>query len=106
MLDIVNAEDYEEIIRQALAVNRELRKIFSQAGLELVDFKLEFGRAQGQILLIDEISPDTCRLWLVGTTESLDKDRFRNSTGDVLAGYREVLERLLEQKNSEGGQGK
>lgn len=106
MLDIVNAEDYEEIIRQALAVNRELRKIFSQAGLELVDFKLEFGRAHGQILLIDEISPDTCRLWLVGTTEGLDKDRFRNSTGDVLAGYREVLERLLEQKNSERGHGK
>lgn len=95
MLALVTAGEYEEIKGQALEVNQVLREVFADAGLELVDFKLEFGRAQGRILLIDEISPDTCRLWIKGTTESLDKDRFRNDTGDVLAGYREVLQRLL-----------
>lgn len=94
MLALVTAGEYEEIKEQALAVNQVLRKTFAEAGLELVDFKLEFGRAQGSILLIDEISPDTCRLWIQGTTASLDKDRFRNDSGDVLAGYREVLQRL------------
>ena len=95
MLDLLTPEQYQEIVDQALAVNRVLTKAFAQAGLDLADFKLEFGLSQGKVLLIDEISPDTCRLWLAGTTFGLDKDRFRNDSGDVLAGYREVLQRLL-----------
>ena len=95
MLNLVSDEQYAEIVKQALAVNQVLTKVFAQAGLDLADFKLEFGLSQGQVLLIDEISPDSCRLWLAGTTQGLDKDRFRNDTGDVLEGYREVLKRLL-----------
>lgn len=94
MLNLASEEQYQAMVGQALAVNRELVKIFAAAGLDLVDFKLEFGLAEGRVLLIDEISPDTCRLWLAGTTQGLDKDRFRNDTGDVLEGYREVLRRL------------
>lgn len=95
LLKLASQEEVQEITGQALRVNRVLRAIFSQAGLELVDFKLEFGRLEnGTILLIDEISPDTCRLWRRGTMEGLDKDRFRQDSGDVLAGYREVLQRL------------
>ena len=66
----------------------------AQCGVELIDFKLEFGRADGELLLCDEISPDSCRLWEKGTDKKLDKDRFRRDLGDVLGGYREVLERL------------
>ena len=66
-----------------------------EIGLTLVDFKLEFGRlADGRIILADEISPDTCRLWDVNTNEKLDKDRFRRDLGDLVQGYEEVLARL------------
>ena len=95
LLALVQDWEYEELKRQALAVNGKLRQVFARAGIELVDFKLEFGRVGEEILLIDEVSPDTCRLWLAGTTNSLDKDLYRNETGDVLAGYREVLRHLL-----------
>ena len=98
MLELAEESQVAEMQKQALAVNLVLQEIFLAAGLDLVDFKLEFGLAQGQVLLIDEISPDTCRLWVTGTTESLDKDRFRQGGGDVLAGYREVLRRLEEVK--------
>lgn len=94
MLELASEEQRREMKTQALAVNEELKSVFSRAGLDLVDFKLEFGLHQGRVLLIDEISPDTCRLWLAGTTTGLDKDRFRQDSGDVLAGYREVLRRL------------
>ena len=59
-----------------------------------MDFKLEFGRADGEIILCDEISPDSCRLWDIETNKKLDKDRFRRSLGDVLEGYQDVLDRL------------
>ena len=63
--------------------------------LKLVDFKLEFGKdANGKIILADEISPDTCRLWDVSTNEKLDKDRFRRDLGDLIKGYEEVLSRM------------
>lgn len=81
--------------RLALAVNRLLRSRFLAAGITLVDFKLEFGRADHTILLADEISPDTCRLWDSTTGEKLDKDRFRRDLGGVEEGYHEALERLL-----------
>lgn len=96
MLSLAEESQVADMERQALAVNQALQQIFGAAGLDLVDFKLEFGLADGKVLLIDEISPDTCRLWVKGTTEGLDKDRFRQDSGDVLAGYREVLRRLEE----------
>lgn len=65
-----------------------------RAGIRLVDFKIEFGRYKGEIILADEISPDTCRLWDAETNEKLDKDRFRRDMGDVEAAYEEVYRRL------------
>jgi len=77
-------------------INKYLRAIFLSIGLVLVDFKLEFGEnASGDIVLCDEICPDTMRLWDVTTMESFDKDLFRFSTGDLLAGYKEVQRRLM-----------
>ena len=83
----------------ALAINRELRDLFASVGLELVDFKIELGQAaDGQILLADEISPDTCRLWDRASGDSddriLDKDRFRQDLGGVVEAYGEVLKRV------------
>jgi phosphoribosylaminoimidazole-succinocarboxamide synthase len=77
-------------------VNDTLRPFFDERGLILVDFKLEFGiDSNGDILLADEISPDSCRLWDKETLEKLDKDRFRQDLGSVKAGYEKVLERIL-----------
>jgi phosphoribosylaminoimidazole-succinocarboxamide synthase len=81
--------------RLALEVNGLLQERFAAAGITLVDFKLEFGRADGVILLADEISPDTCRFWDSATGKKLDKDRFRRDLGAVEEGYHEVLGRLL-----------
>lgn len=94
-IGLAKEEEVGEIEAQALAVNRVLKDIFAQAGLDLVDFKLEFGRtADGKILLADEISPDTCRLWDKESGKRLDKDRFRQDLGDVEAAYAEVYDRL------------
>ncbi len=83
-------------IREAsLKVNQELIEFFKQRQIDLVDFKLEFGRHQGQILLGDEISPDTMRLWETGSRRKLDKDRFRRDLGSVEEAYQEVLRRVL-----------
>jgi phosphoribosylaminoimidazole-succinocarboxamide synthase len=78
----------------SLAVNDVLRPLFAGAGLLLVDFKLEFGRFRGQILLGDEFTPDGCRLWDAETRKKLDKDRFRQGLGEVIEGYEEVARRL------------
>ena len=67
---------------------------FLALNIELIDFKIEFGRCKGEIILADEISPDTCRLWEVGTGVRLDKDRFRNDLGNIKEGYQEVLKRV------------
>ncbi|MEO7995524.1 MAG: phosphoribosylaminoimidazolesuccinocarboxamide synthase [bacterium] len=81
----------------ARSINVHLLSLFAEAGITLVDFKLEFGRTSaGQLLLGDEISPDTCRLWETATGEKLDKDRFRFDLGDVATGYQRVLA-LLQQ---------
>ena len=80
--------------QQALDINSRLIPFFGAAGLELVDFKMEFGLWQNKLFLADEISPDTCRLWDKETGDSLDKDRFRLSMGDVKQGYQQILERL------------
>jgi len=77
-----------------LQTNTVLKAMFDEAGLQLVDFKLEFGRFHGEIVLGDEFSPDGCRLWDKATGEKKDKDRFRQKLGGVLEAYREVAERL------------
>lgn len=94
-LGIATDEEVDEIIAQALKINEILQGIFDKANLTLVDFKLEFGRTpDGKIILADEISPDTCRLWDKDTQEKLDKDRFRRDLGGVEEAYIEVYNRL------------
>jgi phosphoribosylaminoimidazole-succinocarboxamide synthase len=80
---------------KALEVNQVLSELFRQLGIKLVDFKLEFGRdSQGNIVLADEISPDTCRLWDLETGERLDKDVFRRDLGSLTEAYEAILARL------------
>lgn len=96
MMKAVNSrEDLELLKRKALEINKVLQDAFKRAGLELIDFKLEFGRnSAGEIVLADEVSPDTCRLWDLKTGEKMDKDRFRRDLGRVEDSYSEVLNRL------------
>ncbi|MBQ9618127.1 MAG: phosphoribosylaminoimidazolesuccinocarboxamide synthase [Oscillibacter sp.] len=95
-LKLATAEEIETIKRYAFAVNEELKAFWRACGVILVDFKLEFGRLpDGTIVLADEISPDTCRLWDEKTHEKLDKDRFRRDMGGVEDAYAEVMKRLL-----------
>lgn len=93
-LKLATKEEIETISKYAFKVNEVLKKYFLQADMELVDFKIEFGRFKGQIILADETSPDTCRLWDVHTHEKLDKDRFRRDMGNVEEAYNEVFKRL------------
>ncbi len=90
-----NDEDIQILKDRALQVNQVIQSMFDQAGIRLVDFKLEFGySADGTIVLGDEISPDSCRLWDKDTNEKMDKDRFRRDLGQVLEKYQMVLDRL------------
>lgn len=98
VLGLANPEEVSFIKEAALKVNELLKSYFEKAGLILVDFKLEFGRSGQGILLADEISPDTCRLWDIKTRDKLDKDRFRRDLGGVEEAYAEVLKRLEELK--------
>ena len=92
----VTYDDLAFIESTARKVNQVLIKLFEQVGIILVDFKLEFGRNhESKILLSDEISPDTCRLWDKETMKKLDKDRFRQDLGDVQDAYQEIFKRLL-----------
>ncbi len=93
-LNLATQEEIDEIKRLAYKVNDVLIAYFKTIEIELVDFKLEFGRYQNQIVLADEISPDTCRLWDIHTHARLDKDRFRHDMGDVEEAYLEVFKRL------------
>ena len=94
-LGLATDEEIDNIIAQALKINELLQAIFDKANLVLVDFTLEFGRTpDGKIILADEISPDTCRLWDKDTHEKLDKDRFRRDLGGVEEAYIEVYNRL------------
>ena len=88
------AEELKEVQALGLKVNEVLQKIMDQAGILVVDFKLEFGLADGKIVLGDEISPDTCRFWDKETKEKLDKDRFRRDLGKVEEAYVEVFRRV------------
>ena len=95
-LKLASKEEIEQIKKYAFAVNDVLKAFWSECGVTLVDFKLEFGRtSDGTIVLADEISPDTCRLWDSKTHEKLDKDRFRRDMGGVEDAYSEIMRRLL-----------
>ena len=88
-------EELAEIYALTARINEELIKMFSEVNIRLVDFKIEFGKtAEGKIVLADEISPDTCRLWDATTNEKLDKDRFRRDMGKVIEAYEEINARL------------
>lgn len=94
-----NETEIALIKQYALRINELLKRFWSECGITLVDFKLEFGRMfDGSIILADEISPDTCRLWDSKTGERLDKDRFRRDLGGVEEAYAEVMKRALEHK--------
>ena len=94
-LKLATKEEIDFLRSQTLKINEIMKKFFLKMDLKLVDFKLEFGKdVNGNIILADEISPDTCRLWDVNTNEKLDKDRFRRDLGDLVEGYEEVLARL------------
>ena len=96
-LNLAAPEELTVIRTLALRVNELLRTFWAGCGITLVDFKLEFGRLRnGSIVLADEISPDTCRLWDSGTQEKLDKDRFRQDLGRVEEAYAEVMRRMTE----------
>ena len=87
-------EEVKFITKSAFKINDVLKKFFLNLNIELIDFKLEFGRVNNHIILADEISPDTCRLWEVGTGNKLDKDRFRRDLGNIEEAYQEVLRRV------------
>lgn len=93
-LGLASWEEIETIKKYAFQVNDVLKAYFLQADMKLIDFKIEFGRFHGEIILADEVSPDTCRLWDVHTNEKLDKDRFRRDLGNVEEAYNEVFKRL------------
>ena len=96
-LKLATPEELDAIRRYSFAVNDFLKALWAECGVILVDFKLEFGRlADGTVVLADEISPDTCRLWDAKTHEKLDKDRFRRDLGGVEDAYQQVMRRLLE----------
>ena len=93
-LKLVTEEQLEQVKKYAAVVNDTLKEFFLDKGLKLVDFKIEFGLYDGEVILADEISPDTCRLWDVETNEKMDKDRFRRDLGKIEETYAEVLRRV------------
>ena len=95
-LKLATKEEIEKIKSMAFRINQILKEYFAGLKVKLIDFKLEFGRKRdGQIVLADEISPDTCRFWDADTNEKLDKDRFRRDLGGVEEAYREMMKRVL-----------
>lgn len=93
-IGLATQQEIDKISEIAYKVNEVLKEYFKSVNIQLVDFKIEFGRYKGEIILADEISPDTCRLWDLTTKEKLDKDRFRRDLGNVEAAYEEVFKRL------------
>ena len=93
-LGLATEAELDEMRLQAININNLLIPFFEDVGIKLVDFKLEFGRYDNQIILCDEISPDSCRLWDIATGQPLDKDLFRRDLGDLIEGYEKVLNRL------------
>ena len=93
-LELATEEEIEAVTKYAFQVNEVMQAYFASLNIELIDFKIEFGRCHGQVILADEVSPDTCRLWDKDTHEKLDKDRFRRDLGNVEDAYQEVFRRL------------
>jgi phosphoribosylaminoimidazole-succinocarboxamide synthase len=94
-LNLATDEEMEWVKTYSFRVNDILKAYLDDLGIELIDFKLEFGRFDGTVILADEISPDTCRFWDKATGKKLDKDRFRRDLGDVEEAYREIIRRLM-----------
>ena len=94
-MGIATKEEMATIAEYALKTNQILSEYLADLGIELIDFKLEFGRFHGKIILADEISPDTCRFWDSKTGEKLDKDRFRRDLGNVEGAYQEMMNRIF-----------
>ena len=100
-LGFATRDELDQIYAITSQVNEALKEIFDQINIRLIDFKLEFGKdSEGQILLADEISPDTCRFWEKGTDKKLAKDRFRRELGDVIGAYEEIYGRLSQWVNA------
>jgi len=97
-LGLATSEELEIMKKYSFKINDILIKFFSERGMRLIDFKIEFGRYNGCIVLADEISPDTCRLWEIGTDRKMDKDRFRRDLGNIEETYKEVLDRVQMKK--------
>jgi phosphoribosylaminoimidazole-succinocarboxamide synthase len=98
MMKLVSRDQINELKKSGLMINNHLKEFFKKMGIDLVDFKIEFGITDsGEIMLADEISPDSCRLWDTKTQEKLDKDRFRFDLGDVKTGYTEIYFRIQKQ---------
>ena len=93
-IGITTFEELAKIYSLTSKINEFLKEMFLKSNIKLIDFKLEFGRCNGEIVLADEISPDTCRLWDATTGEKLDKDRFRRNLGNVKEAYVEILKRI------------
>ena len=96
VLEYAEKDEINDIKKQALLINRLLLQLFSSINIQLVDFKIEFGRLtiDKKVILADEISPDSCRLWDKSSSEKLDKDRFRKNLGGLIDAYKEVATRL------------
>ena len=94
-LGVVTYDELKQIYAMTARINEVLKELFAKMNINLIDFKIEFGRtSDGEIVLADEVSPDTCRLWDKTTNEKLDKDRFRRDLGKVREAYEEILARL------------
>lgn len=93
-IGLATKEEIDVIKEYTYKINELLKDFFMKSNLKLIDFKIEFGKCDGKIILADEISPDTCRLWDKDTNRKMDKDRFRRDMGDVEETYKEVLARL------------
>ena len=93
-LNLAKIDELNQMEHVALSVNKIMRELLLAKNVDLIDFKLEFGRFDGEVLLADEISPDNCRFWDTVTHEKLDKDRFRQDLGGVVEAYQEMLQRL------------
>jgi phosphoribosylaminoimidazole-succinocarboxamide synthase len=94
-LNIATDDEMEQVKTYSFRINDILKAYLDGLGIELIDFKLEFGRFDGKVILADEISPDTCRFWDKATGKKLDKDRFRRDLGDVEEAYHEIIRRLM-----------
>ncbi|MFA6708554.1 MAG: phosphoribosylaminoimidazolesuccinocarboxamide synthase [Fusobacterium sp.] len=93
-IGIAKQEDLDFISKEALKINELMKVFYSKRNINLIDFKIEFGRFEDKIILADEMSPDTCRLWDSETNEKLDKDRFRRDLGNVVEAYEEIFKRI------------